>query len=86
MPVNDSSIVYNTIIFFILIVSMLIMIKPEFIYCNKTKKFKSFGCNKEGASLLCFPIVSATLAVVLYIFFLSINIMFDKLPTNNTLS
>lgn len=58
------------------------MSKPSFMYCDKINKFKSFGCGKEGTTIMCFPVVAISLAIVLYLFFLITDIMINMIPKN----
>ena len=55
----------NTIIIYIIIILALVIIKPNFVYCHKTKKFKPFGCN-EGQTFLSLQIISVASAVLVY--------------------
>lgn len=73
--------VYNTILFYILLVTLILVLKPAFMYCNKTKKFKPFGCG-EGHTLACFPIVILTSVIVFYLIFLMIEIINDYLENS----
>lgn len=66
--------VYNTVIFYIIIVCIILLIKPNFMYCHKTKQFKAFGCNKNQ-TLTSFPVVCISTGIVLYMIFLWIKIM-----------
>lgn len=70
--------IYNTIIFYILIVVLVLLIKPDFMYSNKSKKFKSFGFG-EDKTLFCFPLVCIVSVVILYFIFLSIDIFSNYL-------
>jgi hypothetical protein len=72
--VDPNAPLYNAIIFYILIVGVLLIVKPNFMYCDKTNKFKPFGF-EEGKTLVCFPTVAICMAVLLYIIFISINIV-----------
>jgi hypothetical protein len=74
MIVNPESPVYNAIIFYILIICVIIITKPEFMYCIKSNKFKSFGFG-DGQTLLSFPVISIGSGIVLYIFFLFFEIL-----------
>ena len=78
----DSSPIYNTILFYILFVAIILFIKPKFIYCHKTKKFKQFGCNKNQ-TLLCFPVVCITSVIIFYFIFLVIHIICHYFDKNN---
>ena len=70
--------VTNTIIFYIIIVILLVLIKPNFIYDHKTNKFKSFGCG-ENKTLISFPVVCIGVGIVLYLIFLLINILYRRI-------
>lgn len=74
MVLISSNPVYNAIIFYVLFVIIILLIKPNFMYCDKNKKFKSFGLS-EGRSLVCFPIVCVTMAIILYLIFLVVDIL-----------
>lgn len=76
-----SSPVYNTILFYILLVTIILALKPENMYCYKTKRFKSFGCGKNQ-TLLCFPIVCITAVIIFYFIFLMVEIISGYLDTS----
>lgn len=60
--------IYNTILTYIFFIIILLVLKPQFMYCNKKKKFKSFGLGQDKV-FFCFPVVSIIAAIILYIFF-----------------
>lgn len=68
--------VYNTLILYIFFVILFLIIKPNFMYDKKKKKFKSFGC-KKGHTIFCFPIVTISCAIILYFIFLLFEILFN---------
>ncbi len=72
MFINPNNPVYNTVIFYILIICIILIMKPEFMYCNKSNKFKSFGCD-EGQTLWSFSVVSVGIGVILYVFFIGVE-------------
>lgn len=72
--IDPSTPVYNTIIFYILIVCIILITKPNFMYCYKSKKFKSFGLN-DNQTMLSFPIVAIGSGIILYMIFLMVQIM-----------
>jgi|688.fasta_scaffold1401800_2 hypothetical protein len=74
--------VYNTILFYILFVTIILVLKPRNIYCHKTKRFKSFGCGKEQ-TLLSFPIICISTVIVLYFIFLMVEIVSGYLDNPN---
>jgi len=65
---NPQNPLINTIIIYIISLSLLLYNKPKLIYDKKTMKFKQFGLNK-GKSILCLPILSILMAIIYYIFF-----------------
>lgn len=77
----DSSPVYNTILFYILLITIILVLKPENMYCQKTKRFKSFGCGKNQ-TLFCFPIVCITSVIIFYFIFLTVEIISEYLDTS----
>ena len=76
-----SSPIYNTILFYIILITVILILKPRSMYCYKTKKFKPFGLEK-GKTLLCFPIVAITSVVVLYFIFLMVEILNEYLDSS----
>jgi hypothetical protein len=70
----NSGPIYNTILFYIFFITIILIIKPKIMYCNKNKCFKPFGCEK-GQTLFCFPIACITSIIVLYLIFLMIDII-----------
>ena len=67
--------VYNSIIFYIIIICLVLLIKPNFMYCKKTQKFKTFGISSKHTTIVTFPIFSITVAILLYMIFLCISIL-----------
>ena len=65
---NPKNPLINTIILYIITISLLLYYKPKIIYDKKSKKFKQFGLNKHK-SILCLPILAVLLAIIYYIFF-----------------
>jgi hypothetical protein len=68
----------NTIILFIIIIALIIIIKPKFIYSKKTQKYKTFG-SKKNQSLCCFPVFVLFLGIGLYFIFLIAEITINNL-------
>lgn len=58
----------NTIIIYILLICIIVLIKPEFIYSYDKNEFKQFGC-REDQTLFTLPIVGLSLAFILYFIF-----------------
>jgi uncharacterized membrane protein len=78
---NPYTPVYNAIVFYILIIIIILITKPRFLYSHKDKKFKQFGC-KPNQTLLSFPVVCILMGIILYMSFASIEsicIQLDKL-------
>jgi len=76
-----TSTIYNTILLYILFVAILLIAKPDIMYCHKTNRFKSFGFN-EGQTFLSFPVVSLTSVVIFYMLFLTGEIVNGYLEAN----
>ena len=74
---DPSNTLYNSIIVYIIIIIIFIIKKPEFIYCHKTKKFKSFGCN-DGQTVLSLPILSIISAIIIYMIFYFMEYLNEK--------
>ena len=72
--------IYNIILIYIILIAIILIMKPDFMYCSETNKFKSFGIN-ENQTLFCFFSVSIIIIVVLFIFFLSLEILYNKLDS-----
>lgn len=80
MIINPYTPVFNTIIFYILIVCLILIVKPKFMYCHKSNRFRQFGFGK-GQTLLAFPSVCVGSGILLYLFFIMIEVvclMLDK--------
>ena len=72
--VSPNQPLYNTVVFYIMFVCIILLLKPNFIYCHKTNKFKAFGCG-GNKTLASFPVVCVSSAVILYMLFLCIKII-----------
>ncbi len=71
--INPLNPLFNSIIVYIIIISLLIYNKPKIIYDKKTKKFKQFGMT-EGKSILSLPILVILISIVTYIIFFYISV------------
>jgi hypothetical protein len=58
----------NAIILYICIIILIIYTKPNFLYDNKTKKFKEFGFNDEKKTIITFQMLSILIAILSYVF------------------
>jgi hypothetical protein len=63
----------NTIILYIIIISVILLCKPHVMYDYNTNTFKSFGL-KENQTICAFPLVAIGTGIVLYAIFLMIHI------------
>ena len=70
--------IYNIILIYIILIAIILIMKPGFMYCYETNKFKSFGVN-DNQTLFCLFNVSIIIIVVLFIFFLSLEILYINL-------
>ena len=77
-----SSPIYNTILFYILLIAVILILKPRSMYCHKKNRFKPFGLGK-GKTLFCFPIVAISSVIILYLIFLMVEIINDYLDNSN---
>jgi len=75
---NPKTPIFNAVVFYIMTICIIIITKPTFMFDEKTKKFKSFGCGKRQ-TLLAFPVVSISLGVILYMCFLGVDIVSNVL-------
>lgn len=70
--------VYNAIICYILLICILLIFKPSFLYSNEKKRFKSFGFD-EDKTIMPFPMVAIGSGILLYALFIWIQIVFKYL-------
>ncbi len=75
--IDPKSAVYNTIVFYVLIICVILITKPSFMFCNKTQRFKPFGLGNKQ-TLFSFPVVSMATGVTLYMIFLWISIIYNS--------
>lgn len=78
MLLDPTNPVYNTIILYILLICTILLVKPTFMYCHKSKKFKSFGF-ESNQTLFSFPVISIANVILLYLFFLGVEVTHDYL-------
>jgi len=60
--------IYNTIIVFTIIIILIYISKPDFLYDKDKNEFRQFGTT-NGKTLLPIHILAILLAILLYIFF-----------------
>jgi hypothetical protein len=73
--INPTTPVYNTVIFYIMIICILLIIKPNFMYDYENDQFKSFGTS-EGKTMFAFSSVSIAVAILLYLIFLLVETLY----------
>jgi len=71
---NPDTPLCNTIIMYIIIIVLVLLLKPEFMYCKETNRFKQFGLEK-GKTIISFPIMCMGIGIILYMIFMLINII-----------
>lgn len=76
--INPSNALYNTLLFYIIIVTLILLLKPKFMYSYKKNRFKSFGFGKHK-TLFCLPIICISSGILLYLFFLTLQVLFEGL-------
>jgi hypothetical protein len=82
----SKSILSKSIKLYLIIIITIILLKPNFFYDDKHKKFKSFGMKKYD-SLLPLPLFSILLAISSYILFRIIDkINIIKLQYDNIIN
>ena len=72
--INPSNPVYNTIIFYTLLMVIILIMKPKIMYSDINKKFKAFGCGNEQ-TIVSLPFVGLSSAIFLYFIFLMIEVL-----------
>ena len=72
--IDPNNPMYNTMFFYTIIMLSILFIKPTMIYSYDKKTFKQFGCN-DGQTLLSLPVIAFISAILLYIIFLTVDIM-----------
>ena len=80
--IDPQSPVFNTVIFYILIIGIIWLLKPNFLYCNKRKHFRQFGCN-EGQTIITLPVFGILASVTIYLIFLTIEIINSYIQKNS---
>lgn len=68
MILRPSNPLYNSVIFYLLSIILIVIIKPEFMYDKKRRKFKQFGTGRRQ-TILTLPMISIILAIIIYIIF-----------------
>lgn len=66
--------VYNAVIMYILIITVILIMKPSFMYDYQNNTFKLFGIG-DNKTIYAYPTVTLCSALLLYIFFLLVSII-----------
>lgn len=64
----ESNYTLYSILIYVIIIILLVMMKPSFIYDNDKKQYRQFGRTKDK-TIFTLPVISVFLAVVLVILF-----------------
>ena len=78
MIIDPETPLFNTVIFYIMVVTILLIVKPDFMWDQETGRFKSFGFG-QGQTLASFATTAIGMGVMLYALFLGIYIFDLKL-------
>lgn len=78
---DSNSILYNTIIIYILLMAVFYLIKPSFLYSQKYKKFKSYGCDVEE-TICPIHVFSIILCIMIYLLFSLIEFIYVLIEKN----
>lgn len=68
----ESNYVFYSVLIYIIIILLLVLSKPDFVYDNNKKKYREFG-RENGQTLFTLPIVAIFLAIILALFFSNIK-------------
>ena len=79
--ISPSEPMYNSIVFYMIILIILLIVRPNIIYSKENNKLKKFGTQKDE-TLIPLPILSIAISVLLYIFFSLIKVLHEKLNSN----
>jgi hypothetical protein len=68
MIININNPVFNKLIFFTIIITLIHIKKPNIVYDNKKKEYRHFG-TINGKTLLPIYVIGILLAITIYVFF-----------------
>ena len=60
---------YNSIVIYIIIILLIVLSKPDFIYDHEQNKYKEFGIDSENKTLLTLPVVGILLSLIIFTLF-----------------
>lgn len=72
---------FDSMKFYILIMLIFIITKPEFMYSKKYKRYKKFGI-KKNQTIFTLPLISILLATIIYIIILTLYKLNNSNNTN----
>lgn len=65
MSATIDKILYTSVIIYVVIMIVIIVMKPNFLYDKENKKFKQFGTNKNE-TIVPIHIIGLTLCILIY--------------------
>jgi hypothetical protein len=65
----------NAIIIYIILILIVVIIKPNFLYDHKSNKFKEFGCNQDQTymPLMLFGVLASITLFFIFMFIAGLN-------------
>lgn len=71
-------ILYTSVVFYIILMIIIIVLKPQWMYDDKQQKFRSFGTD-ENETLITMPIVGLTSCIIIYLIIMIYTFLMIKL-------
>lgn len=71
-------VLYPSIVTYILVIIILILIKPHFLYDGKTNEMRHFG-TKKSQTLFALPIIGILSSIIIYFLMVCYIFMMSKL-------
>lgn len=78
MGESIDKVLYASIIAYIIVMIIILVIKPNFIYDDEHKTFKSFGFS-ENQTITALPIFSVVLCILIYLILIIYTLAIKKL-------
>lgn len=75
---KQEEILYNVIITYAAVMTILYIIKPNMLYDHHKKKFRTNGFGNKG-NIISLPIIGVFLSLIIYLFFVLYVLMSTKL-------
>ncbi len=76
--ISPTNPVFNTLLFYIIIISLIFLMKPHKFFCKKTSQIKQFGYT-HNTTIIPLPLFSILLAVGLYLSFSAVELLYVRL-------